>query len=109
MHEDSGAVLRAEVGPLAMQLSGVVNLPEDIEQVVVSNFGRVESHLDDFGVASLVRAYVLVSWVYGLAAGIASGSIDHAGDFLKSGFDAPEASGSKSGKFSHSNLLRRIV
>src|SRR5882724_1643205 len=97
MEENRGAILRAEVWPLAIDLGGIVNLPEGVEQLVVADFGRVEGDLHNFGVAGFVGAHVFVSWIGSVAAGIAYGGVDHAGDFLEGSFDAPEASGPESG------------
>ena len=55
VEEDGRAVLRADVGPLAVQLRRVVAVPEDVEQRVVRDHRRVVVHLDDLGVAGRRR------------------------------------------------------
>src|SRR5882724_809522 len=51
MRENRGAVLFAEVGPLAVHLCWIVQLPEDVDQRFVLHFFRIEFDLDHFGVA----------------------------------------------------------
>src|SRR5262245_15537896 len=47
VEEDDRAVLLAEIGALAVELGGVVVLPEDAEEVLVLHLRGVEVHLDD--------------------------------------------------------------
>ena len=63
LEEDRAAVLLADVGALAIQRRRVVVLPEDGEQRVVADDGRVVLDLDDFGVAGVPIADVLVGGI----------------------------------------------
>src|SRR5690554_3886960 len=54
--EDSGAVLAADVGALAVGGGRVVNTPENVEQLFVGDLLRVESDADCFCVAGSVGA-----------------------------------------------------
>src|SRR5947209_11230743 len=58
--EDGGAVLRAPIGGLAVERGWVVVGPEDVEELVVGDLGRVVLHFDDLGVAGAVSADVLI-------------------------------------------------
>src|SRR3989442_11052432 len=51
VEEDRRAVLRADVGALAVQLGRVVVLPEHVEQLLVGDARRVVLHLHGPGVA----------------------------------------------------------
>src|SRR5207244_433591 len=56
--EDGRAVLVADVGPLAVELGGIVTGPEDVEQLLVGDPLGVVVDLERLGVARLVRAHV---------------------------------------------------
>jgi hypothetical protein len=51
--EDAAAVLRADVGPLAVGGRRVVHAVEVLEQAAVGDLGRVEDDLEGFGVCVL--------------------------------------------------------
>lgn len=48
--EDRGPVLRARVHALAILGGGVMHLVEELQQVGVRDEGRVECHLEGFGI-----------------------------------------------------------
>src|SRR6202042_3617448 len=77
VEENRRAVLRTEIGPLAVLLRRIVHLPESVQQLLVCDFGRVEGYLNDFGMAGFVRANVLVGWTCRAAAAISHGRVDH--------------------------------
>src|ERR1700683_1001505 len=52
--EDGGAVLRAPVRALAVELRGVVILPENFQQVGVANLRGIEFHFYRLGVAGTI-------------------------------------------------------
>src|SRR5262244_4356241 len=54
MGENRGTILLAKIGALAVHLRGIVHMPEGVDQRFVTDLGRVEGYLHDFGVASLV-------------------------------------------------------
>src|SRR5258708_7104282 len=92
MIEDGGAVLCSPVRALAVELRGIVILPENLEQVGVANFGRIVVNFNRFGVARAVSADVFVRGTLGLPAEIADAGRGHAGNLSKSGLDSPETS-----------------
>src|SRR6266705_2090355 len=104
MEENRRAVLRAEVRPLAIHLRGVMHLPKHIQQLFVTHFCRVKSHLYHFCVPGFVRAYVFVSWIRHLSAAVAHGGINYTGHALKRRFHTPEAPRSKSRNLRHGYL-----
>src|SRR6266566_3241121 len=104
MKENRRAVLRTEVRPLAIHLRRVMHLPKHIQQLFVTHFCRIKSHLYHFRVPSFVRAYVFVSRIRHLPAAIAHGGINYTGHALKRRFHAPEAPRSKSRNLRHGYL-----
>jgi len=58
--ENGGAVLIADVRPLAVTLSGVVDFEKELGEVLVSGLVGVEDDLDGFGVPGFARADLLV-------------------------------------------------
>ena len=60
MREDHRAVLRADIGSLAVELRRVVHLEEQVEQFFVSNFGGIERHFHDFGMVGRAAAYLAI-------------------------------------------------
>src|SRR3989339_78687 len=95
MIENHRAILAPHIRPLAIGRGRVVHLPEGVEELFVRDDAGDEFHLDRFGVPGLVRADLLVSGVFGVAAGVADRGIDHAGDGPECGFHAPETAGRK--------------
>src|SRR5919202_89187 len=93
VEEDRRAVLRTAVGTLAVELRGVVELPEHDEQLVVGDPLGVELDLDDLRVAGAPRAHLLVARVLERAAEVADGGADHAGRVGELDFDLPEEPG----------------
>src|ERR1700746_751673 len=92
MAEDRRAVLAAEVEALAVAGGRIVDLPEHLEQLRVTDLGRVEPHLDRLGVAGAVPADPFVAGVRHMAAGIADSGLQHPVDLAEGGLDTPEAS-----------------
>src|SRR5690606_32548854 len=90
MIEDRGAVLRADVGALAVQRRGVVDREEDAQQVAVGELVRVELDLHDLRVAGRAGADLLVRRVGHVAAGVAGLHAQHATQIEENGFEAPE-------------------
>src|SRR5690349_21602654 len=68
--ENSGAILLAEVGALAVHLRGIMVGPEHVEQVVVAHLGGIELNLHRFGVTSRVGADVFVSRILRVTADV---------------------------------------
>ena len=93
--EDGRAILRAPVRSLAVERRGIVQLEERVEQFFVAHFFRVEIDLDDFRVAGLIGAHVLISRAVMRSALVAHGRRRHAGDGRKRSLHAPKTSCSK--------------
>src|SRR5437667_10377781 len=68
--ENHRPVLRSHVRSLAVERRGVVALPENLEQLLVSDLGRVELDFHDFRVPGTVRAYILIGRAFELPAHI---------------------------------------
>ncbi len=93
--------MRADIGPLPIHLRGVVHPPEVGDEIVVTHLRRIEKYLDCLGMPRPVRADFAIGRVFGMAADIAAGDIEDAGNLKKSGLDAPEAPGCKDRFLSH--------
>src|SRR6266850_1013524 len=96
MSENRRAVLRSEVRPLAVHLRWVVRFPEDIEQLFVTHFCRIERHLHYFRVPGFVRAYIFVRRVRRFSTAVPRSRLNHSGHLLERRLDAPEAPRSES-------------
>src|SRR5216683_6610662 len=109
MKEYGRAVLCAEVRPLAVYLRRVVSLPENVEQLFVTHFWRIERHLHHFGMPCFIRAYVFVSRIRHLPAAVAYCGANHSRHALKRRLHAPETPRSESRYVCHSpSILRRF-
>ena len=91
MEEDDAAVLGAPVGALAVELGGIVEGEEELEELGVGDAVGVVGELDDFGVAGEVGADGVVAGVVSGAAFVADGGFKDAGNLLEFCFDSPEA------------------
>ncbi len=87
-----GTVLSADVVALSVQLTGVVQGEEHVEDHVVRNHFRVEGHGDGFGVAGRARAHGLIGGFGNSATGIAGDNVGHAFQGAVHRVEAPEAS-----------------
>ena len=67
VEEDCAAILRPDVGPLPVNLGGIVGAPKHVEQLVVGYLRRVVFDFDYFGVASAIRTHILVGWIFCVA------------------------------------------
>src|SRR3546814_18157337 len=63
MREDGGAILGADVVPLAIELGGVVSGEEDGEDVVIGDDIGIEGQQHGFGVAGVAAANLLVAGI----------------------------------------------
>src|SRR5947209_16271343 len=108
MEENRRAILRAEIGPLAVELRGVVDLPESFQKLFVTQLFRVKRHLHDFGVTGPVGAHVLVRGVCGVPTRVAHNSVCHAGHLPKRRLNSPKTSRAKCSDF-HSWILPEII
>lgn len=73
--EDCRPVLRADVGPLSVELSGVVDEEEDVEDLLGANDVRVVLDLNDFGVAGVAFFHFLIGRLMLVAATVARNNL----------------------------------
>ena len=97
MHEDRGAVLRADVVALPVRRGRIVEAEEEVEDVAVRDLRRIEDDLDGLGVAGAAGFHVLVARVRECAAGVTDGGVDHAGQLANQLLHAPEAAARERG------------
>src|SRR5262249_19282158 len=69
-HEDAGAILATDVGPLTVLLGGVVLAPEHRQQLLVADDRRIELDLDRLGMAGAAAAHGAVVGVVEGAPGL---------------------------------------
>src|ERR1700720_396964 len=100
MKEDRGTVLCAPVRTLTIQLSGIVVLPEDFQQLVVRKFRRIVVHFDGLGVSGAIGTDLFIRRIGGLSAGITDASRGHTRQLTKCRFHSPETASGKS-SFGH--------
>lgn len=91
--EDCGAVLGADVGPLAVGRGGVVNLEEVLRQPAVGNPVGVEFQMNDLGMVGVAETDTLIGGVVDPAAHKADFGLDDAGNVLEGVLDTPETAG----------------
>src|SRR3954453_11294358 len=103
MGENRRPVLAADIRSLPTWRGRIVDLPEDIQQLLVRDAIRVEGNLDHFDMAGFVAADVLVGRVFLRSAQIARSGIEDAVHMTERRLDAPEAAGSKC-RFFHLRL-----
>ena len=99
VNENHRAVLRANVGTLAIPGGRIVIVPEHFEQVAVTDRRRVEGHLHYFGVAGPIGANVLVGWLRHGAAHVSNLRGRDARQLAEGGLHAPETSRAEGGFF----------
>src|SRR5438309_1460974 len=61
VEEDSRAILRTEVGTLAVQCGGIVHLPKVVQKCVIRNFLWIEADLECLGMPGAVSTNVSIS------------------------------------------------
>ena len=78
MIKNHRAILRAHIGTLSIQRRRIVVRPENVEDLIVSYFRRIEFHLNNLGVAGLVTADIFVARIFFIPARIPYGGRAHA-------------------------------
>ena len=108
--EDRRAVGGADVGALAVELSGIVgDGEEDAEELAVGDLRGIVDHLDGFGVAGGFGADLVVGGGGGRAAGVANRGGEYAFYTLEDRLRAPEtASGEDRGGFAGFGRQREV-
>src|SRR6516164_2934980 len=92
MVEDRRAVLAADIEALPVAGGRIVDPPERLEQLCVADLGRVEPHLDRFGMAGAAPADPLIARVGHMPAGVTGSGRQYPVDLAEGCLDAPEAS-----------------
>src|SRR5690242_9110421 len=95
VEEDRRAVLRADVRSLAVELRGIVQREELLDELLVGDLGRIEVDLHDLGVPRAPRAHLLVGRLRQRAAEVADRGPAHSGRVAELDLDAPEAAGAE--------------
>src|SRR2546428_765209 len=75
--------------------SRIVIRPKNVEKLFVASLRRVEFNFDNFGVARLIRAHILVARILFCAASITDCGRSDAFQFPESFFHAPETTGTE--------------
>src|SRR5436305_974004 len=96
MIEDGAAILRSHVRTLPVHLRGIMQAPESLNQLIVTDLRRIEMDLDHFSMACSIGADVLVSRIAQVSALIAGRDILNSFHFPKRCFDSPKAACAKS-------------
>src|SRR5271157_5126817 len=89
--EDGRAVLTSDVGPLSVQCCRIVKFPEDLQQPLIVDLGRIKLNLNDLGMAGPVRADRLIAWVFQEAAHVTDRRLSHSRRSAKCFLNSPEA------------------
>src|SRR5207253_1412435 len=84
------AILAARVRSLAIHRGWIVGLPEDLQQLIVRDFGWIELDLDNLGVSRLPGANLLVSRVRGFPARIPGGDQFNSFEGFENRIQAPK-------------------
>jgi hypothetical protein len=69
----------------------IVQLPEDVQQIVVRNPRRIVAHFDHFYVSGRGGAYIIVCGVVRCAAHISNAGSSDAGELAKNLLNTPKA------------------
>jgi hypothetical protein len=92
VEKDGGAILRAPIRTLPVDLRGVVILPENFQQLAEAHLGRIEVYFHGFGMPGAVGADFFVRGVVSLSADVADARPRDSGHRAESGFYSPETS-----------------
>src|SRR5438045_3116338 len=101
MKENRRPVLRPIVRPLPIHLRRIMHLPERIQQFLVADLLRIESHPHHLGVPRLVRANILVTRIGHMPAAISRLRRNHTRNPLKISLNPPKASRPKRSNLTH--------
>jgi hypothetical protein len=80
---------------LAIHLSRIVFLPENIQQLFVRDFRRIVFQLHSFRVPCGTTAHFVVCWIHCLAPSVTDCRLSNTGNSLERQFHAPETPGCK--------------
>lgn len=88
--KNNRAVLRADIGALTIRRSGIVTLPEVIQQHFQTNDRWIVFHLHHFDMPGGTGAYSFVSRVIGMSAHVAANGINDAVNAAKGCLCSPK-------------------
>lgn len=97
---DSGAVHIAEIRALAVKDTGVVDIPESVEDLGVGDDCGVEFDHDSFGGSGVFIGDLLIGGVFDFATNVSGGSGEDSGGHAEVFFGSPEAPSGEDGAFS---------
>ncbi len=90
--KDDRAVLAAPfVWTLIVFRCGIVQLPEDIQQIIVRNARRIVAHFDHFHVSGRVGAHIVVGGIVYRAAHVANARSTGPGELAEDFLNTPKA------------------
>ena len=98
--KDDRAILRADVGALAVARGRVVVLPKNFEQLLVADPARIVLDLDHLGMAGAVGAHVMVAGVFQVSPLVTHGGRRHPFQLAKRRLHAPKTPAAE-GSFFH--------
>jgi hypothetical protein len=81
--------------------------PENIEQLIIADLRGIEFELENLCVPSLVRANVLVAWVFLYSTGVTDRCIGDSFQVPECFFHAPKTAGAKCRFLSHVRTIKR--
>ncbi len=102
INENRRALLSTDVGSLPIECGGVVGRPEDLEQAVIGDLGRIVHYLDRLCMPCFACADLLIGRIGCVASHVSDGCGSYARDLSKSRFHAPETPCGKIGGFEYS-------
>jgi len=106
--ENNRAVLRTDVGALAIARSRIMVAPENVQQLPIGNLRRVKDYFDYFGMARFIATNIFIGRIFRLSSRITDGGILHSIGLPEYGLDSPKTSGAKGRLFSaHGCTIKR--
>src|SRR5690348_15010087 len=108
--EDRGAIRRADIWSLAVELRGIVSHgKEDAQKLAVGNFRGIVNDFNGFGMTGRFRRNLVVGCGCGGTASISSRSMDNAFHSFKNCLCAPKTAASKHGSLLTWRRSQRLV
>src|ERR1019366_7186418 len=77
MKKNRAGILGTDVRPLPVRRGRIVARPENLQQIFVANFLRIEFDFNRFRVSRAAGANVFIAWVFSFSARVAGNSRGH--------------------------------